>query len=273
MGKFVAILCNISKIINRNKLLIVALAKRDILSKYRGSMMGIFWSLVNPILMLVVYTFVFSVVFKAKWGQGTGSSQTEFALTLFAGLMIYSLFSEVVGRSPSLIVANVNYVKKVVFPIEILSVVALLSSLFNFFISFCVWFVFLWVFYATPSWELILLPVIIFPLCLMMLGISWFLAALGVYLRDISQVVSVLLMILMYLSPIFYPVEVLPENFQAVMYASPLTFVIEQCRTIMMWGGDVDWLGFVVYTAISAIVYMLGAIWFDFTRKGFADVV
>lgn len=272
MMRVVRCVINISKAMIDNMSLVLALTKRDILSKYRGSMMGIFWSLVNPILMLVVYTFVFSVVFKAKWGQGTGS-QTEFALTLFAGLMIYSLFSEVVGRSSSLIVANVNYVKKVVFPIEILSVVALLSSLFNFFISFCVWFVFLWVFYATPSWELILLPVIIFPLCLMMLGISWFLASLGVYLRDISQVVSVLLMILMYLSPIFYPVEVLPENFQAVMYASPLTFVIEQCRTIMMWEGDVDWLGFVVYTAVSAMVYMLGAIWFDFTRKGFADVV
>lgn len=255
-----------------NRSLIFSLIKREVIGRYRGSVMGILWSFFNPVLMLAVYTFVFSVVFKARWAGGT-DSKTEFALVLFCGLMVYSLFSECVTRAPGLITGNVNYVKKVIFPLEVLPVVALGSAIFHFLVSLLVWVVFYLAFFGMPSVEIFLLPLVVFPLVMMTLGGSWLLASLGVYLRDISQVVGVITTVLMFLSPVFYPISALPEEYHPLMQISPLTFVVEQTRDVMIWGKGIHWMDWSIQTLISIMIAWLGFAWFQRTRKGFADVI
>jgi len=252
--------------------LILAMTKREVIGRYRGSMMGILWSLFNPILMLSVYTFVFSVVFKARWSGGS-ESRTEFAIVLFAGLIVYGLFAECINRAPSLILANANYVKKVVFPLEILPWVALGSTLFHTAISMGVWLVFYAVTHASLHWTVLLLPLVWLPLVLFTNGLSWFLASLGVYLRDVAQTVGIFTTIMMFLSPVFFPVSSLPPEFQSLIYANPLTFFIEQTRDVLIWGRMPDWRMFGVYLVVSALVCWLGFAWFQKTRKGFSDVL
>jgi lipopolysaccharide transport system permease protein len=258
--------------VNANRSLIYNLVKRDVVGRYRGSVMGLLWSFFNPVLMLAVYTFVFSVVFKARWTGGS-DSKTEFALVLFAGLMVFNLFSECVNRAPSLILSNANYVKKVIFPLEILPIVVFGSSAFHFMISLFVWLIFYLAFFGVPPVTIIQLPLVMVPLVLMTLGFAWLLASLGVYLRDVAQIIAVLTTVLMFLSPIFYPMAALPEEYQFFMQISPLTNVIEQAREVMIWGKGIDWLGWFGQLLMSAMVAWLGFAWFQKTRKGFADVL
>ena len=255
---------------NRN--LIYSLVKREVVGRYRGSVMGLLWSFFNPVLMLAVYTFVFSMVFKARWVGGS-ESKTEFALVLFAGLMVFNLFSECVNRAPGLILGNVNYVKKVVFPLEILPVVALGSAAFHLLISLIVWLIFYLVFFGVPQATILLLPLVLLPFVLMTLGLSWLLASLGVYLRDVSQIIGLVTTVLMFLSPIFYPIIALPEKYRPFMQISPLTFVVEQTRDVMIWGNTMDWRLWAFYLLLSSLIAWLGFAWFQKTRKGFADVL
>ena len=255
---------------NRN--LIYSLVKREVVGRYRGSVMGLLWSFFNPVLMLAVYTFVFSMVFKARWVGGS-ESKTEFALVLFAGLMVFNLFSECVNRAPSLILGNVNYVKKVVFPLEILPVVALGSAAFHLLVSLIVWLIFYLVFFGVPQATILLLPLVLLPFVLMTLGLSWLLASLGVYLRDVSQIIGLVTTVLMFLSPIFYPIVALPEQYRPFMQISPLTFVVEQARDVMIWGNTMDWRLWAFYLLLSSLIAWLGFAWFQKTRKGFADVL
>jgi lipopolysaccharide transport system permease protein len=256
----------------RNRNLVRASVLREILGRYRGSLMGVTWSFFNPLLMLAVYTFVFSVVFHAKWGEGS-SSKTEFALLLFAGLMIFSLFAECINRAPGIILSNVNYVKKVVYPLEILPVITLLSGMFHIFISFGVWLLAYCLFFGVPHATVFLMPLIIFPLIMFIMGLSWSLASLGVYLRDVSQIVGVVTSVLMFLCPIFYPVSSLPENYQVFLYLNPLTPVIEMTRDLLYWGKLPDFSLLCVYWFATAFIAWLGFALFQKTRKGFADVL
>lgn len=234
--------------------------------------MGILWSFFNPVLMLIVYTFVFSIVFKARWIGGT-DSKTEFALVLFAGLMMYNLFAECINRAPSLVLSNVNYVKKVVFPLEILPIVAIGSATFHLIISLFVWLCFYLVFIGIPPATIGLLPLLLLPFFLMILGLTWLLAALGVYLRDVAQIIGILTTALLFLSPIFYPISALPEEYHYFIQASPLTFIVEQAREIMIWDKELNWSAWVIYSLFSIISAWLGFAWFQKTRKGFADVL
>lgn len=222
--------------------------------------------------MLVVYTFVFSVVFKARWVGGT-DSKTEFALVLFAGLMVYNLFAECINRSPGLMLGNVNYVKKVVFPLEILPVVAIGSAAFHFLVSLLVWLIFYLIYFGIPQATLLLFPLVLIPFFLLTLGFSWFLASLGVFLRDVSQIVGVMTTALMFLSPIFYPITALPQEYHIFLQINPLTFVIEQARDVMIWGKGMNWIAWIIYLLLAAIMAWLGFAWFQKTRKGFANVL
>ncbi|MEE4105965.1 ABC transporter permease [Pseudomonas viridiflava] len=257
----------------RNRRLIVAMTKREVVGRYRGSYLGILWSFFNPVFMLAVYTFVFSIVFKARWGGGGTSSQTEFALILFTGMIVFALFAECVTKAPSLITANVNYVKKVVFPLEILPVVAVGAGVFHMLVSLLVWLIFYLVFFGAPHLSVLLFPLIILPLIFFILGISWFVASLGVYLRDVGQVVGVVITALMFLSPIFYPITAIPEQYQYLLNINPLTHVIEQTRQALVWGSMPDAMFWAIYLAGSFSFAWLGFAWFQKTRKGFADVV
>lgn len=256
----------------RNRSLIVASVKREVLGRYRGSAIGILWAFFTPLFMLSVYTVVFSVVFQARWGGGTGS-KTEFALVLFAGLMMFTLFAECINRAPSLILSNVNYVKKVVFPLEILPVVALLSAMFHMLISLGVWFLAYGLFFGVPHAKGLLLPLIVMPFVMFIMGLGWALASLGVYLRDVSQIIGVITSVLMFLSPIFYPVSALPESYQHLLYLNPLTLVVEMTRDVLFWGKTPDLVALCIYWLVTAVIAWLGFAWFQKTRKGFADVL
>ncbi len=256
----------------QNRALVKALIKREIVGRYRGSVMGILWSFIHPVLMLSVYTFVFSVVFKARWNTGS-DSKVEFALVLFAGLLVFGLFSECINRAPSLILSNVNYVKKVVFPLEILPWIALSSAFFHMIISLIVWLIFYTVFFGFPHLTALLFPIILIPLVLFTMGLSWFLSSLGVYLRDVSQIVSVIMTTLMFVSPIFFPVSALPPAYQPLLMFNPLTPVIEMSRDALIWGKAPNWIFFGSYFIATLLVAYLGFAWFQKTRKGFADVL
>lgn len=256
----------------RNRDLIWASAKREVLGRYRGSVMGLMWSFFNPLFMLIVYTFVFSVVFNARWHTGS-ESKTDFALILFAGLMVFNLFSECINRAPGLILSNVNYVKKVVFPLEILPFVTLLSALFHSAISLGVWVLAYILLVGAPHATVLYLPLIVLPFMLLTMGLSWALASLGVYLRDIAQVIGIFTTALMFLSPIFYPVTALPEAYRHILYLNPLTFVIEEVRAVLFYGQMPDFLLLGLFWLAATLVAWVGFVWFQKTRKGFADVL
>jgi lipopolysaccharide transport system permease protein len=256
----------------RNRYLILALVKREVVGRYRGSIFGILWSLLTPVFMLTVYTFVFSVVFKARWNSGS-ESKTEFALILFAGLIVFNIFAECCNRAPSLILSNVNYVKKVVFPLEIMPWVTLGSALFHAIISLGVWlFAYLFLFGA-PHYTALLLPLVFLPLILLVLGVTWGLASLGVYLRDIAQVIGLFITVLMFLSPIFYPASALPERYQSLLLFNPLSPAIEMTRDVLFWGKIPDLSLLISYLLGNAFIAWIGFVWFQKTRRGFADVL
>ena len=255
-----------------NRGLIKALVAREVVGRYRGSVLGVLWSLFHPLLMLAVYSFVFSVVFKARW-QGGSDSKVEFALVLFAGLIVFNLFAECINRAPGLILGNVNYVKKVVFPLEVLPWVSMGAACFHALVSLGVWFVFRLVFLGPPPLTVLWLPVLALPILLVTIGLSWLLASVSVYLRDVGQITSVVTSVLMFLSPIFYPVSALPPRFQAVMHLNPLTPAIESVRDALMWGRSPDLVQLALYLVASAFIAWGGFAWFQKTRRGFADVV
>ena len=257
----------------RNRYLIGKSVQRDVLSRYRGSMLGVLWAFFYPLFMLMVYTFVFSVVFKARWPGTSGDSQIEFAMMLFAGLMVFTVFSECVNRAPGMVLANVNYVKKVVYPLEILPWIALGTALFNLAVSFVVWLLAYMVVFGAPHASVLLFPLVLGPLLFFTLGWTWFLAALGVYLRDIAQVVGIGTTALLFLSPIFYTVAGLPEDIRFVMRLNPLTPVIEESRTVLFGNGPVPPGELICCWLVSLVVAALGFAWFQKTRKGFADVL
>lgn len=256
-----------------NRHIILQLSRRDIVGRYRGSILGLFWSLFHPLLMLAVYTFVFGVVFKARWTGGDPTSRLDFALILFTGMIMYAVFAECVNRAPTAILSYPNFVKKVVFPLEVMPWVLLCSALFHAVVSLAVLLV---VYFLTNwhlHWTVLLLPVVMLPLVTLCLGIMWFLCSLGVFVRDVGQATSVITAALMFLSPLFYPSAALPERYQILMRLNPMTFPIEQAREVLLWGKLPDWPGLVIYTACSFIIMWLGFVWFQRSRSGFADVI
>lgn len=252
--------------------------RRDVAQRYRGSALGLLWSFVTPLLMLAVYTVVFSVVFEARWASRVGAADAppatgEFALILFCGLILHAFFADCLSRSPQIILGNVNFVKKVVFPLEILPVVVVGSAGFHFLMSLLVLLVAALLQFGTLPLTALLLPVVMLPFVWLSLGISWGLASVGVYLRDVGQLIGLLVTMLMFLSPVFYPPEALPEAWRPYLILNPLTVVIQNARAVLLWGNMPDWPQLGVYSAVSLVVMLLGFAWFQKTRKGFADVL
>lgn len=264
----------LAKSLWHNRQLIVQMTKREVVGRYKGSALGLAWSFFNPVFMLVVYTFVFSEIFKSRWGGiGGDDSKTQFAVVLFVGMIVLSLFSEVLNRAPGLILSNVNYVKKVVFPIEILPVIAMGAALFHSLISLGVLLAAFALFNGYLHWTAIFAPLVLLPLVILTLGLAWMLASLGVFLRDVGQTIGIITTVLMFLSPVFYPVTAVPERFRPFIMAQPLTFIIEQAREVLIWGHLPNWMGLSIYTLAAIAIAWAGYAWFQKTRKGFADVL
>ena len=258
----------------RNRQLIGQMTRREVVGRYKGSVMGLLWSFLNPVFMLTVYTFVFSEIFKSRWGAMSGDeSKTQFAVVLFVGMIVLSLFSEVLNRAPGLILSNVNYVKKVVFPLEILPVIAMGAALFHSLISLGVLLAAFALFNGYLHWTAVFTPLVLLPLVILTLGLAWMLASLGAFLRDVGQTIAIITTVLMFLSPVFYPVTAVPERFRPFIMANPLTFIIEQAREVLIWGHMPNWLGLGIYALAATLVTWAGYAWFQKTRKGFADVL
>lgn len=253
--------------------LIVQMVRREVGQRYRGSYLGVLWSLITPLLMLAIYTFVFSTVFKARWRTDVETPPAEFALTLFAGLTAFNIFSEVVGRAPTLILAVPNYVKKVVFPLEILPVVALGTALVNSLISVVLLLIGSLVLLGNFSTTVVLLPFAYLPLILLCLGLGWFLASLGVYVRDIGQGIGLVVQMLFFLSPVFYPATAVPEFLQSVFDFNPLTAILAGFRQTLLWGQMLEWPSWMLWTLLTSLLAVFGYAWFVRTKKGFADVM
>lgn len=261
--------------LKKHKTLILQLTKREIAGRYRGSFLGLMWAVINPILMLSVYTFVFGFVFKVRLDQGSSfeDDKFSFALLLFSGLIVYNIFSECLSRAPGLVLANINYVKKIIFPLEILAWINLGSTLFHAVISLSVLLLALLLVNHSIHWTVLFIPVVLLPFVFLTIGISWFLAATGVFVRDIGQFIGLLLTMLLFLSPVFYPAAALPESLRDYLFLNPLSFIIEQLRAVILLGQFPDWQGLAIYSVIALAVAQIGFIWFEKTRKGFADVL
>ena len=255
-----------------NRQLIRKMAYREIVGRYQGSVIGMLWAFLNPILMLAVYTFVFSVIFQARWG-GEQESKSEFAIVLFAGLIVHGLFAEVLNRAPQLVLGNANYVKKVVFPLEILPAVSLVVACFHALVSVLVLLGGQLLVQGSIPATVLLLPVVAAPFLLLTLGIAWFLASLGVFVRDMGQIIVFLTTVLLFLSPVFFPLKALPDSVRPWVELNPLTPVIEQVRAVLVWGQMPDWQVLGILLAASVLVAWGGYAWFQKTRKGFADVL
>jgi lipopolysaccharide transport system permease protein len=256
-----------------NRQLIWQLIRREVVGRYRGSLMGLAWSFITPLLMLVVYTFVFSVVFKSRWSSSAEESRTDFAIILFTGMIVFGLFSEIVNRAPGLIISNTNYVKKVVFPLEILPWVTLGSVLFHSFVSLIVLLSVQIILNHSLPWTIIFFPIVLLPLIFASLGVAWLLASLGVYLRDIGQLTGVFTTVLMFLSAVFYPISALPETYQIYLKLNPLVLIITESRKVLIFGILPDWLSLGIALLVGFAIAIAGFWWFQKTRKGFADVL
>ncbi len=256
----------------RHRTLIWQFTRRDVLARYRGSLLGLGWSFLTPLLTLVVYSFVFRVIFKARW-PGHGDSNVEFALQVYAGLVVFMLFAEVVNRAPRLILDQSNLVKKVVFPLEILPWIAILAGLFHLGLSLVALLLATAVAHGGLPVTVIAAPLVLLPLVPLLMGLAWFLAALGVYVRDVGQVINLLVSLLMFLSPVFYPVSALPEQWQPWLRANPMTPAIEQLRRVALDGMWPQWGELALSFAVATVIAWAGARWFAATRKGFADVL
>ncbi len=262
------------RIIIQNKTLLIQMVRRSISARYKGTALGLIWSFAQPLMMLAVYTFVFGFIFKVRWGiEQSGISDIPFPLIMFCGMATFNIFSESANISSGIVTANANYVKKVVFPLEILPFSVVITTL----VFSLTWFVLLFLgilLYAQQlQWTMLLLPITLFPLILFSCGISFFTASLGVYIRDTQHIIGIITQILFFMTPIFYPISVVPETMRWILEYNPISTFVEETRKVYLFGSMPDWTTYGICFVVSCLVFQLGLVWFSKTKKGFADVL
>lgn len=257
----------------RHRDLIAQFTGREAAMRHKGTNLGLAWAVAQPLLMLAVYTFLFGVVFQFRWGRLEGGGNPEFALTFFCGLIVFAVFQECANKSTSLIMERPNLVRRVVFPLEILPAVVLGSALLYMVIEAALLILCKGIFFRAVSPTAFFFPLVLIPLIMLSLGAGWFLSALGVFIRDIRQVVFVCTQMLFFLTPIFYPLDMVPEQYRWFIELNPLTHIVENARRTLLWGMTPDWGSLAVVTVFTAIVMQLGYAWFSRARRSFADVV
>jgi lipopolysaccharide transport system permease protein len=253
--------------------LIRHLSYREIFGRYQGTYLGILWSIANPLVMLAVYTLVFGGIFRGQFGDGKSQSPFDFALGLFCGLNFYSFFSEVLQKSPGLILEHPNYVKKVVFPLEILPVVSVLASLFHLAIASLLLVIGIWIAHHTFTFSFLYLIPFVIPLVLVTLGLSWLLSAIGVFIRDLQSAISPLLMILMFLSSVFYSISAVPQAVRPIINANPMAQLIELTRDAVVWAITPNWYIVSGLYALSLLIFFFGYRVFRLSKTAFADAL
>jgi lipopolysaccharide transport system permease protein len=249
------------------------MTKRSIIDRYHGTALGFIWSIATPLMLMLMYTFVFSVIFQMRWGTGSGESKVIFAQALFTGLLLHTLLADTLSITPNTILANQNLVKKIVFPLEILPVVSVLASFANMLLALLILIVSCYLTGINPGPELLYLPLILLPFLILCLGLAWLLSAFGTYIRDIQVVTTLLSTLLLFSSPVLYPIEVVPEVYRPYMNLNPLTIIISETRAVLLEGGEPNLAGLGYYLLISLGFTTLGFFTFQNLKKGFADVV
>lgn len=253
--------------------LIWQFTRREVEGRYRGSLLGIFWSFINPLVLLAVYTLVAGLVFKVRWPESQTNGLGEFALLLFCGLIAFNVVSECSTRAVGLVLAVPNFVKRVAFPLEVLPLSVLGSALFHAGLGIGVLLAVGVLTTRSLPWSVVLLPLVVLPLVFLCLGLSWLLASLGVYLRDLSYVVPLALQVVFFASPIMYPAQSMPAPFRAVLLLNPLAWVVESLRRLIFGGTPPDARGLALWTLTTAAFTVFGYAWFMKTKKGFVDVM
>jgi lipopolysaccharide transport system permease protein len=257
----------------RHRTLIWQFTWRDIRARYQGSYLGLCWSLLLPLAMLAAYTFVFRFVFQARWGVRSEESALEFGLTLFAGLLVFNVFGETGSRAPALILGHPNFVKRVIFPLEILPVTSVAATLVHVGASLVVVVAAAVLLMAGVGWQALWVPFIAIPYVCLVLGLSWFLASLGVFLRDLGPMMVVAVQFLVFLTPVFYPLALVPEPWRTVMSLNPLAVFVDSSRRVLLWNQPPDLPALGAATICSLVVLQTGYIWFMKSKRAFADVV
>lgn len=256
-----------------NRSLLFQLTRRDIAQRYRSSALGFIWLFVQPLLQLALYSFVFQVVLRARWGiQSPAGSEVPFGLLLFVGLILHALLSETLVRAPATVTAHESYVKRVIFPIHILPVINVAASLFTLCLAMCVLLVATVVITGHISWSALLVVIPVLALTVLTMGLGWMLASLGVYIRDLSQLTPHLSTILLFTAPICYPIGMVPEQFHWLLKINPLTLPVEMSRRLL-FEGVVDLSGIGTYGTIALVIFVMGRMLFERLRTGFADVL
>lgn len=258
-------------LLGRRRGLLIELFKREFSGRYQGSFGGVAWSFAQPLFLLAVYTLAFGVVLKARWGFGGGTA--DYALMVFAGLIVYNAFSECLVKAPTLITANPNFVKKVAFPLELLSWVMALNAMMHALIGLLVWVVGYAVVHGMPPRTVVLAPAVLLVCFPVLLGLGWLLASIGVIVRDVSQLTALVSHALLFLTPIFYSIDALPPFFQAILLANPLTFVVEQLRLVLYFGQTPVLSALAVYFLLSCLFAWASWVVFRWLRPGFAEMV
>lgn len=253
----------------RHRYLLGQLVKRDVLMRYRGAMIGVLWILLSPLLMLAIYAFIFGQVFQSRWPQQDGG--LPFWLLLYSGLITFNIFAETVSRAPSSVRSYPSFVKKIIFPVQILPMVplgaALVHGVFNFLILISV---LAWI--GSLHVQILLFPLLLAPVLLLALGMSWFVAAWGVFIKDMTQIIPMLVQMLMFLSPVFYPSSAVPRMLRPVYQFNPLGTVIETSRA-MLTGQSIEWWAWGMAFGFCLAVSILGYVFFQNSRDEFADVL
>ncbi|MFN3842941.1 MAG: ABC transporter permease [Rehaibacterium terrae] len=247
------------------------LSKREVVGRYRGMNFGVLWSLFQPFLMLAVYTLAFGEILRARWPGA--DSTTSFALIIFIGLIVHGFLAECLSKAPLLVVGNANYVKRIVFPLEILPWPVLLSGLFHFLTNTLVLLGALVVIGKPIHATVLLLPAIMLPLCLVAMGSMWLVASLAVYFRDLNQLIGPLVTALFFLSSAIVPLDAVPGAFRTLFYLNPVTMIVDAARAVILAGAMPDWSGLGIYLAAAFAWMMFGYTVFTRLRKGFANVL
>lgn len=256
----------------RHRSLTWQMAKRDVLGRYRGASFGLLWSLISPFLMLLIYTLAFGYLLKSRW-PGTSGNIADFSMLLFIGLIVHGFFAECLNRAPILIVSSPNLVKRIVFPLQVLPWMMVLSALFHAIANSLVYVALNLALRGEFMPTVLLLPLVVLPLAVAALGVGWLLSSLSVFLRDIGQITGVLATAMLFLSSAIVPVDTLPDHYQWVFRLNPLTFIIDQAREVAFWGRMPDWAGLGLYAMGAVLFAYLGYAVFQKTRRGFADVL
>jgi lipopolysaccharide transport system permease protein len=257
----------------RNRYLILQMVRREVSARYRGSVIGVLWSLLLPLIMLAVYTFIFGVTLEVRWSQDTNENWGEFAIILFTGLILHQILADCITRAPLLMIANASYVKRVIFPLEILAWTTLGAALFQGLTGFVALCVFRLAMTGALPWTIVLVPVIVAPFALICLGLIWMLSAIGTFVRDVAQVITFVPLVLLFLGPVLFPLSALPPTARTMVILNPLTVVVMQTRNAVLLGQMPDWSALAVYSIAALVLAWAGLYVFLRSKSAFADVL